>query len=400
MWKSLQLDILVQAPRDSSGSLIRLLRSIADADYFGSPLPRITVELPAKIDPFSTYFLQKFRWPPKSHGSDTNDKIQIRHRLDRKGLDADTASVRAVESFFPANPFISHLLVLSPQAELSPSYYHYLKYTLLEYRHSNMIADRVVGISLELPTKLLDEKTPIDFSKFSLKDESIPPLFMSQSPNANAALYFGSTWQELHSFLSNRLSIEPIKTQAKLVSEKFPAWTEYLLELMRARGYFLLYPGFASKQESAMVKVHTELYQPPEEFAQPPEEELSKASLPKGESGSIDEDMSQNVETDKVLISDVPTSLEEPDLVTSIPLLDLMGLAGEDKFPARFSSLPAMDAFGNRMALEQVGESTAGFVKAFLLDQGGCADIKDRGAPTAWGTDDLFCKDKGVAKGG
>ncbi|KAL9111044.1 MAG: hypothetical protein Q9227_004477 [Pyrenula ochraceoflavens] len=400
VWKSIQVDILIQAPRDSSGSLIRLLQSIASADYFGSPLPRITIELPEKIDPFSTHFLQRFRWPPKSHGADTNDKLQIRHRLDRKDLDADAAAVRAVESFFPFDPNTNHVLVLTPQAELSPSYYHYLKYVLLEYRHSALIADNVVGISLELPTKLLDEKTPMDFSTLSVKESSPPSLFISQSPNGNAALYFGFVWQELHSFISNRLSVEPIKAQTKLVSEKYPSWMEFLLELMRARGYFLLYPGFASKPKSAMVKVHNELYQAPEEFAQPIVEERPKSALPEEEPVKQDEDASKPAESDKVLTADVPPAPSEPELVTSTPLLDLIGLSESDQLLPHYSSLPAIDAFGNRMDLMKIPELSAGFTKAFLLDQGGCADVKDRGKPIAWGTDDLFCREHGVAKGG
>jgi hypothetical protein len=90
-------------------------------------------------------------------------------------------------------------------------------------------------------------------------------------------LYFGDKWVEFHSYLSNRFKVRPNpeeESQTKLVSEYYPAWMEYLLELVRVKGYVMLYPAFASDEASAIATVHTDLYQPPEEFLEP------KASTP------------------------------------------------------------------------------------------------------------------------
>ena len=49
-WHKPTIDIVIQAPTESSGSLIRLLQSLTNADYRGLKMPRVTIELPAKIE--------------------------------------------------------------------------------------------------------------------------------------------------------------------------------------------------------------------------------------------------------------------------------------------------------------------------------------------------------------
>lgn len=404
-WKSVQVDILIQAPRESSGSLIRLLKSIEDADYTGSSLPKIIIDLPENIDKPTLNFVEAFRWPLKSHGVDVDDKLILHHRINGERLGHDQAAQQTLELVYPKNPHMSHVLMLSPQAELSASYFQYLKYVVLEYRHSSSIASRIMGISLDLPTKRLDGITNLDLPTLSISGKA-PRFFVSQQPNSNAALYVGAFWRELHSLIANRLSTTPAKTKVheKLVSDRYPSWMEYCTELLRARGHFFLYPGFATKPESAMAVIHNELYQIPEgtvpeikDEAQLPEPRPIPDSDNPDEYPVTDSDAKDGTTEPKALTASVPSSLSpsfnspEPDLVSTTPLLDLIGLSADRDLLPRFSTLPALDAFGKPIDMERIDELTTGYLLDYMFDQGGCRDMKDRKPARFWAADDLFC---------
>jgi hypothetical protein len=159
-----------------------------------------------------------------------------------------------------------------------------LKYTLLEYKHSNPAVfqewgQRLMGISLDLPSTQLDgnegfkppsrrqsAKSSVD-AKAAAGQES----FLWQAPNNNAILFMGDKWVELHGYVS-RLLVAQSKWQKmpalfgeRLVSKNYPAWLEHAVRLARARGYFTVYPG--PDTASNLATVHSELYQPPEEYA-------------------------------------------------------------------------------------------------------------------------------------
>ena len=166
-------------------------------------------------------------------------------------------------------------------------------YNLLEYKYSSegqlfQESNNLMGLSLELPSHYLNDTEvftpPLSerpYVQGILKQPDLATHFLWQSPNSNAALYFGDKWIEFHSFLSARLSALNSQTprRKKLISEKHPSWMEYLLELMRARGYSLLYPNFASTAES-IATLHNELYQPPEEYSRPQTSLTSGQPLP------------------------------------------------------------------------------------------------------------------------
>lgn len=273
-WNLPTVDILIQVPPDSA-SVARLLKSIRSADYSGLNLPHITLELPADLDETVEHFLNDFKWPPSGHQS----HITTRRKIEYQRATQEESAVRFLELFYPSSRN-SHLLLLSPQAELSPQYYQYLIFALLEYRYSTYAEDDaagVMGLTLELPSLLLNGETKLSppkpnemhsprYSELFADTKSVP--FLWQAPNSHATLYFGDKWAELHSFLSNRVAKQSKAPQRnKLVSETLPAWMEYTLEFMRARGYALFYPGATS--EEALVTIHNELYHIPEEFAPP-----------------------------------------------------------------------------------------------------------------------------------
>lgn len=294
-WHKPSINILIHAPPHSSGSLLRVLDSLKEADYAGLVPPQLTIDLPVDIEPFARDHIRDMTWPPpsdKSAGIPQHNSVILHHRLSSAQATTESNAMRLLEAFYPSNTDHSHVLLLSAQAELSPLFYHYLLYSILEYHYSYSAAynsDRLVGLALSSPQFYLDGRSP--FKSPAIKDlngrkaesgggkagddeEAIP--FLWQAPNADATLIFGDKWAEFHDYLKNRLRAAhepaalhqpPIKT-AKVISETQPGWLEYMLELMRARGWTLLYP--AARESGSLVTVHKELYQPPEEFVKPP----------------------------------------------------------------------------------------------------------------------------------
>ncbi|KAL2264322.1 hypothetical protein VTK26DRAFT_7288 [Humicola hyalothermophila] len=281
-WDKVNIDILVHASSGAPGSLIHLLKSLSAADYSAGSIPHLTIELPRDVDRATTEFLKSFEWPPRRFQTRSRSRqLTLRHRIAGDRLTEEESSVRFLESFWPASPRYSHVLVLSPQAQLSPGFFHYLKYAVLEYLYSGVALrqgwdSRLFGISLDLPSTHLDASKPFKppLGKSSddhghADDESLP--FLWQAPNSNAALYTGHKWVELHSLVSNLVHHQrhtqqvPAFFTEKLVSKSYPSWLEHALRLCRARGYWSLYPSPPSMGAS-LATIHNELYRPPEEY--------------------------------------------------------------------------------------------------------------------------------------
>ncbi|KKY17960.1 hypothetical protein UCRPC4_g05162 [Phaeomoniella chlamydospora] len=404
VWNDVELDILVHAPVDSSGGLIRLLKSIEAADYSGGVYPRLTIELPNVVDGPTARFLEKFKWPPKPPGrAPPESKLTLRHRIFTSHDSPPEASIRTLESFYPSNPDKSHVLVLSPQAELSPSYFHYLKFLVLKYKHSEQAtpnALKLLGVSLDMPTTLLDGKTSLPTPYSPDSPDTVPPLIQWQAPNSNAALYFGDKWTELHSFLSNRLTVQRKSksqtdtTASKSVSTSYPAWLEYVVELTRLRGYTMLYPSFSINSDISIATVHEELYQPPDEFSPNPGD--GEAPIPE-DLPSPDVD-SLSIPYDASSQPPSPPSSEEKTLVTQastwlLSLFHIESLSSSSDLPSLSSpSMPTLLLDGKSVTPEVLGEAAQGYKKDFLASKGGCdAEGSQRGERTLNGAADLFC---------
>jgi len=402
-WHKPTIDILIQAQPESSGSLMRLLMSLYHADYSGSAHPRITIELPHEIDSMTQTFLSDFRWPPPHAGSVGRlNQLTVRRRIPSQRLSAEEASIRFLESFYPSNPTDNHVLLLSPRAQLSPLYFQYLKYHLLLYHYStsSTFASHLLGISLEVPATLLDGTTKFEpptrdamslqnLNRVTPSSEDFLPSFLWQAPNSNAALYFGSRWLELHSFLSHRLarfhSTPSAAPRPKLVSPTLPAWTEYALELMRARGLALLYPGRGSADAAALVTLHSELYVPPEEFLAPPAAADTNAAGPPHIDGR----------TPFRLPAAAPAAPAAPEA----PLAPARALPALLPFAAAPDArvLPHLSAAGAPLRPQGVALDAERFAEVFRAEVGGC--VGGAAAASARGRDgsaaDLFCWGEG-----
>ena len=410
-WQTTYVEILIHAPRDSSGSLVRLLRSIEEADYFNYRRPHLAIELPEKIDDASWEYIQGLTWPPLSDGSTAHQsQVTIRHRIPRGLKDSDEATAHTVESFYPARPLDSHVLLLSPQAQLSPLYYHYTMYALLEYKYSISGRGRemtdLLGISLELPLRHLNDSQLLDpptvlasssgssLSESSSSEEGTP--FLWQAPNSNAALYFGDKWMEFHSYLTRRLAAAKMKTTPKYdkqVSEKYPSWLEYMLELMRTRGYTMLYPNFGT---NGIVTVHQDLYQEPEE---------TKSRRRKSSDRFKDFDKTRDPDPSQPLVVEPSDFSRHHSSSSERPLLkaDLLSLYPDSPSPLPgLASLPLLSYQGIPMKAARFTSTSRNYANDFRQEIGHCSSDDETPRAVPYSAADLFCdipgfEDEGAA---
>ncbi|KAK5204092.1 hypothetical protein LTR41_010304 [Exophiala xenobiotica] len=380
----IHIDIVIQARPESSASLIRLLRSIKEADYSGWSLPRLTIELPAIVDPFLAGYLARFKWPSDASGSES--RLVVRRRMDTSLLTPSQASLRTLESFYPLVPGESHVLLLSPEAELSTGYFQFLMYTLLEYKYAarrTELVNHLLGISLDLPSHAPDLQTEAPWTSSRLQE----PLILWQVPNSKAALYFGDRWIELHSFVSRRLSVdvELSKRTASTpnIAHEFPAWLQPMLEMMQARDYWMLYPNFVATQGSSAVTVHHELPGSPEEYLMD--------NLKKEQSFNLDEvhltedqTLTANDEIERLMRKEHRT--DATSLVT--PLLELMPLGLRQSTLG--DAVPLISYKGEKIRWEDSGSLSWQFAKEFAETVGGCANY-DPMKQESGNVESLFC---------
>ncbi|KAF9888712.1 hypothetical protein FE257_008470 [Aspergillus nanangensis] len=379
VWNDINIEFLIHAPPESSGSVIRLIRSLQEADYLGLA-PSITVELPANVDPQLLQFLKTMNWP-----SSTSNKVTLRRRIQPQGMGSADASLKAVEAFYPRDPNVTHVLMLSPQVELAPSFYHYLIYTALKYKYSTRtkeLSSRLLGISLELPSShVTNDNTfspPTASWRSNGNGEGILPSFLWQAPNSNAALYFGDKWVEFHSFLSRRFVTQEADPQhsspENIVSKKYPAVMEYLLEFIRARGYYLLYPAFPGDTNS-LATVHNELYHYPEEFS-----DTRTTNRPADVPDDLIDDASNPLTAENQGLGAVEKPLSRGSTV--MPLLD--------QFPlglAEIETLPVLSYQGEDLTSTMFTREMEEYVRQFKDRYGGCRS-EELDANT-----DIFCID-------
>lgn len=368
-WSRISVDILVHAHTGASGSLVRLLKSLSTADFTAGAVPHLTIELPEKIDPPTAQYLHDFRWPPRNAHSTTNpNQLTLRHRVSRSRLTEEESSVRFLEGFWPANPLYSHVLVLSPQAELSPNFFHYVKMAILEYRYSSQAIaqvwdQRLFGISLSLPSMDLSgtkhlKPPPKLPTKDSPSTETSTP-FLWQAPNSNAAVLMGEKWVELHGFISKALEVQhssnlpPALLTEKQVSKDHPAWMEHAVRLCRARGYWTLYPG--AELATNLATIHTDLYRQPEEY------ENGGVAVKHGGGGGGDDD--------EIAIRPEP-------LLSSLPNNGLL---------LRFDEMSLLSWDGTQTSLDPFDEAALMYATEFRRTVGGC------GSKTTVDATTLFC---------
>lgn len=364
-WNRLQVDIVIRAQPESAGSLLRLMRSLRAADYGGLPLPRIVLDLPPRTDPHIFENLQGFIWPPGSPPAES--KLAIRRRVEDKALSPAAASIQVVESFYPMAPESSHVLVLSPAVEVARNYYQLLIYLILEYRYgasADVVGDNLMGIELLNSQHLTSDQEPV---------------VLSQALHADAALFFGDKWAEMHEYLSIRLVTDPQLSKSvdpadgPLAADAGPTWARLAEEMMRALGYAMLVPQ-VSNTDSPLAVLHSELYQVPEE--------RRNQEAPSAE--TIDLGMEKDVLTAQKSKS---ASAAEGQPLSRASLLSLLDHGSS---PARLEldKVPLYSHKGEVVDMKTFREDSARYAKQLSVDVGGCA-ASQGGQPGS--LESLFC---------
>ncbi len=100
-------------------SLLRLLRSLENARYFGDTLD-LRLNMEDTADPITENLVADLRW---EHGT-----VFVHHRVAHGGL-----LTAVVESWYPRSND-SYGLLLEDDVEVSPLFYAWLKLALLRYR--------------------------------------------------------------------------------------------------------------------------------------------------------------------------------------------------------------------------------------------------------------------------
>ncbi|KAF9881563.1 hypothetical protein CkaCkLH20_00709 [Colletotrichum karsti] len=377
-WNQVSVDILIQAPASGSGSLLRLLRSLNDVDFTAFTIPHLTIELPQDIEPATAKFLETFHWPPPHVANPGRvQMLSLRHRIPRQRMTEEESSIRFLESFWPTTPKYSHILVLSPQAELAPGFFHYLKYSLLEYRYSAYSTlskwdQRLLGISMTSPSTNLDGRSQFA-EPISDGPDDTGSFYLWQAPNSNAMLFFGDKWVELHGLVSEVDALKaardpkdvPDMVTTKEVSKMFPSWLEHVLRLSRLRGYFTVYPS--SETGATVARVHNELYLGPEEYQQETgEREKLRANLAEAISDSL-----------------VHTFDTLPNNGTLTPCKDL----------------PILGWQGDSTSLRDVYQRAVEYMFAWRQLVGGCSREEMQRDHIDGSARDLFCTPDGKLKG-
>ncbi|CZT07053.1 hypothetical protein WAI453_010782 [Rhynchosporium graminicola] len=381
-WHKVTVDIIIRAQPSASGSLIRLLESLKKADFSSSAVPRLTIELPHDIDEPSRRYLEKFRWPAIVDRS-TGSLLTLHHRIPQHGVTAEENSIRFLESFWPRDPLNSHVLVLSPMVELSPLFFHYLKYHTLEYMYSANRTDlrqSLLGISLDLPSTYLNDSSSFTPPVAGLTGGGNKPSkgvrpFLWQAPNSNAALYFGDKWVEMHDFVGQLLASRhklptPTTLNEKLVSKTYPSWLEHVLKLVRARGYWTIYPTL--ENEHSLAALHHDLFKPPEEYSE-------EMNAEKAETGVLTADPKEHLSL---------KNKEKP--IINLSLLGILPAKGD--LP-KLSEMPILTWDGGVADLKTSEQLALNYSRIFRREIGGCGKDAQEKERLGMFAGDLFCLD-------
>ncbi|KAG6009595.1 hypothetical protein E4U21_001962 [Claviceps maximensis] len=386
-WNNVRFDILIQATSTKTANLERLLKSIAGANFAGIHTPHITIELPNEIEKSLDLFLSRFKWPrPTPRGGHQSPMLSLRRRITRQPLDEEDSSVRFVESFWPTDPLYSHVLVLSPHTEITPQFFQYVKYTLLHQLYSAIALTEtydasLMGISFSIPHTLADGTTAFSppASEERDRDPSTPTAFLWQRPNSEAMLFTGKKWIELHHFISRTLYHKKTTSSSssasallaqKTAGKKYPAWLEYALQLSRLRGYYTLYPSKPTAY--AILGVHSEIPEPPEEYQK---DAAEAAAAQKAPHASLEDE-----------------TTELFDSVSPVDMLQTLPEGGKLQTPAE---MPLLSWDGTHATHASFSKQAQEYTALFRREVGGCTkeDKPGHGKSNDKDATDLFCGD-------
>jgi hypothetical protein len=216
--------------------------------------------------------------------------------------------------------------------------------------------------------------------------------FLYQSSGLGATLIFGEKWASFHDFLQRRLEATRrglAKPQKKLVSTTEPAWSEYLLELMRARGWSVMYPA------NSLATLHDELAQVPEEFLKPPPT-AAKSNKSPAKSGKDKQAFLPASPDESTIKKDKESSGSTPSSgAKTVPLHKFLPFSG---MLPELGAMPWIAHDGDSVLRIAVKQLTDQYLPLFRREIGGCdaaaAEAKNQETlevGLTGSTSDLFC---------
>lgn len=180
---------------------------------------------------------------------------------------------------------------------------------------------------------------------------------------------------ELHDFLSRTISLSSSKaTTRKLVSKTHPSWLERVLELSRARGYLTIYPNFSDSD--FLATVHTELYQPPEEYLAEPETETPR---PPESDDELTADPSQYI------------SIHSPE--KPLASKSLLNILPHEEIVPNIADMAILSWDGSSADTPGIIKEAIAYKKVFREQNGGCDEDSDEKVINEGSAKDLFCID-------
>ncbi|KAI0057461.1 hypothetical protein BV25DRAFT_1920166 [Artomyces pyxidatus] len=238
-WNKIRLDISVITD-NRPASLARLLRSLAEARYFGDDAIRLRVNMEQTADRETLDLVENFQWG--------RGDVYVHHRIVHGGL-----LPAVVESWYPSSNH-SYGLLLEDDVEVSPLFYAWIKLAILRYRYGEETnkSPNLFGISLYQQKNV--ELRPAGRQPFNARQlfasAGLAPHspYLSQIPCSWGAVYFPEHWREFHAYLPARLAHpmdEPIVPDVRS-SRWARSWKKYFIELVFLRGYTMLYPNYAA----------------------------------------------------------------------------------------------------------------------------------------------------------
>ncbi|KAI8140001.1 hypothetical protein BJV82DRAFT_520809 [Fennellomyces sp. T-0311] len=240
-WHTPDINLVVITDRRPH-SLSRLLASAERSYYLGDKV-NLVLHLEQSSDAVTRMLVNSFPW---QHG-----KKIIRHRIRKGGL-----MPAIIESWYPKHND-DYAVLLEDDVEVSPLFYVWAKYSILKYRYTQTVDDRLrrmmYGVSLYSPRSLeLHPAGRRPFHPDNVLLNHYPPRmpYVSQVPCSWGAVYFPEHWREFHEYLTIRLMD---LGQDKLLNVTVPqsrsarwkkSWKKYFIELVYLRAYVMLYPNF------------------------------------------------------------------------------------------------------------------------------------------------------------
>ncbi|KAI8387490.1 hypothetical protein BD560DRAFT_443350 [Blakeslea trispora] len=241
-WNKPQIKLIVRTSDNKKHSQMkRILSSIRNANYLNDKL-ELFLLMDEKSDQPTRQLIHDFKW---EHG-----EKQIRHRI---------ATVHPmqhfVESWYPSYDH-EYAVLLDDRLELSPSFYIWLKYSLLKYRYHHddgATNKQMMGISLYSPHIIDTDPTGRKLLEPKTSD------YLMQLPTGAGALYFPEYWREFHDYITARLTDQSTVKRGSGLRHLFKdslltisrtnrwihSWRKYMDEMIYMRGYVLLYPQYS-----------------------------------------------------------------------------------------------------------------------------------------------------------